>query len=226
MSRFFDDGAATDEYFERTPALFTAPPFTMVAWCRSDDGSDDHQQILSHGQAGTNNFWRMRQRIVSGFIRHVAEQTMPGRSGNATSSAGPTVNVWYHAAAVAASATDRTVYFDGGSSGNNTTDVQPKSVDASWIAQSDDGSPVDRFSGNIAHVAMWDAALTASEIATLAAGVSPLRVRPGNLVHYWPLNGSQDGSVEIDIIGGASFTKNGSPSIDIEPPVPHSMVAP
>lgn len=55
------------------------------------------------------------------------------------------------------------------------------------------------FDGKIAEVAIWDAALSAAELAALAKGVSPLLIRPANLKGYWPLWGV--GSPEADLSG-------------------------
>jgi hypothetical protein len=48
-------------------------------------------------------------------------------------------------------------------------------------------NPQRFFTGYIAHVAIWDANLSDSDSASLGRGVSPLSVRPANLVAYWPL---------------------------------------
>ena len=42
--------------------------------------------------------------------------------------------------------------------------------------------------GYFADFAIWNAALTNEEIWRVMKGESPLRVRPGNLRGYWPLN--------------------------------------
>ncbi len=70
-------------------------------------------------------------------------------------------------------------------------------------------------------MAIWNVALTDSEIATLAEGVSPLRVRRDALVYYCPIGGQ---SPEIDIIGGVNMTVTGT-TVDEEPPIPYSLVA-
>lgn len=44
-----------------------------------------------------------------------------------------------------------------------------------------------QITGDVACVAMWSAALTDAEIASLVAGFSPRRVRPQSLVFYAPL---------------------------------------
>ena len=40
--------------------------------------------------------------------------------------------------------------------------------------------------GRLAESAIWNAALTAAEMASLGAGFSPLCIRPSALVAYWP----------------------------------------
>ena len=79
------------------------------------------------------------------------------------------------------------------------------------------------MSGDIAHVAVWDVVLTDDEVATLAEGISPLRVRRGSLIAYWPVGGQ---STERDIVGGLNMTVNGTPTQSEEPPIPYSVVSP
>ncbi len=45
------------------------------------------------------------------------------------------------------------------------------------------------FQGRIAEVAVWNVALSSGEISALAHGAPPSKIRPGNLVGYWPLHG-------------------------------------
>ena len=50
------------------------------------------------------------------------------------------------------------------------------------------GQVDSEFLGYFADFALWNAALTNEEIWRVIKGESPLRVRPGNLRGYWPLN--------------------------------------
>jgi hypothetical protein len=43
------------------------------------------------------------------------------------------------------------------------------------------------LSGKVAEAAVWNVALTITDVAVLNAGYSPLFVKPQNLVAYWPL---------------------------------------
>ena len=79
------------------------------------------------------------------------------------------------------------------------------------------------FDGDIGHCAIWDTPLSAGEIASLAAGISPLKIQKGNnLLFYAPVNGQDP---EYDVIGGIDLTVNGSVKSE-EPPIPNSIVAP
>lgn len=220
MSLLFDD--STSDYLERTPPVITAAPFSMSAWIRTDDAADNFQVIAGHGQATADEFFQWRVRMTDSKVEATAESVAAGVN-DADSTAAPTVDVWTHVGYVTSAVDSRASYVAGGNKGTNAGSCTPLLIDASWIAQVDNGSPGDRFSGNIAHLAIWSAALSDSEIASLAAGVSPLRIRRDSLIHYWPLNGQ---SPELDIVAGANMVLNGTPTLDFEPPTPHSIVAP
>jgi hypothetical protein len=134
---------------------------------------------------------------------------------DSTSGAGG-VSAWYHACCVFASTTSRSVYFDGGSKATGTDNVpEPAGIDTTTIGAIQTSTVGGYFDGSIAEAAVWSAALTDAEVATLAEGYSPLLVRPGSLVAYWPLIRDTDD----DIVGGYSLTANGGPTIAVHPPV-------
>ena len=83
----------------------------------------------------------------------------------------------------------------------------------------ENGIFADLFTGNLAEIAMWSVTLTDAEIAALATGVRPNRVRPAAVVGYWPLWGVS--SPEPDVSGnGYTLTLVGSP-----PQANHAPVA-
>lgn len=71
----------------------------------------------------------------------------------------------------------------------------------SWGNDQADGG-AQFWNGLLAEGAIWNAVLTASEWAALAAGVSPFRVRPQSLIHYLPMFGLA--SPEPDLSGNAN----------------------
>ncbi|MHA2064354.1 MAG: LamG-like jellyroll fold domain-containing protein, partial [Candidatus Thorarchaeota archaeon] len=114
-------------------------------------------------------------------------------------------NVWHHACGVSIAANSRAVYIDGGSKGVDTTSGTPLGVDEMYIGTRPDGN--NYVSGMVAHVALWNAALSDTEASVLAKGYSPLLVKPQNLVCYWPLLRNDN-----DIVGGYHMTAVNAPT--------------
>lgn len=86
--------------------------------------------------------------------------------------------------------------------------------------------PSRKLNGLLADVGIWSTGLGAGEIAALAAGARPHRVRRGSLIGYWPLNGTS--SPEPDLSGnafngtltGTSLAASGPPVAMFTPRVP------
>lgn len=144
-------------------------------------------------------------------------------AGAASSVSGNTAvistGVWYHVAATFASATSRYAWLDGTPTTQGTTSRVPSGINQITIGceQHSSGTLALPWHGEIAEVAIWDAALedspgatpgVSSEIASLAKGVSPLLVRPQSLVYYWPIVGKY--SPEIDMISAGGMTVTGT----------------
>ena len=130
------------------------------------------------------------------------------------STAGFTANNWHHACGVFTSTTSRTVYLDGGNSATNTFNHSPNSpVQGLRIGQFVQNFE-RRMNGRIAEVGIWNAALTAAEIASLAKGMTCDKVRPQNLVFYAPLVRDL-----IDAKGGRAITNNNGATVANHPRV-------
>lgn len=206
MARSFN---GTTQYLSNAGAVLTAPPITMACWFKSTSDSAA-QTLISLGVAGSqdNRFTLQVSGNVAGDpIRALTRDT---GNGIATSSTGYATNVWQHACAVFASSTDRRAYVNGGSEGTNTTSRTPSGVSSTYLGAQQDVSATNFIVGVVAEAAIWNVALNTSEIAALAAGVSPLRIRSGNLKAYWPVYGV--GSPEPDYVGGFSATLNAAPT--------------
>lgn len=68
--------------------------------------------------------------------------------------------------------------------------------------------------GLVAEVGIWNAALTAAEIASLAAGMTCDKVRPQSLVFYAPLVRDL-----VDVKGGLTITNNNGATVANHPRV-------
>lgn len=126
--------------------------------------------------------------------------------------------VWHHAAgSVINSSTtwyDLAVYTDGGNKGTTSSimgkdpTINTLSV-GEWVTEAAVGGQWT-MNGLVAEVGIWNVVLTDNEIKTLAAGVSPIRVRPVSLQRYWPIYGDVD--PEPDFSGtGDTLVIQGNP---------------
>jgi hypothetical protein len=70
------------------------------------------------------------------------------------------------------------------------------------------------FTGDMAEIGIWNAALTAAEIASLAKGMTPDKIRPQSLVFYSPLVRDL-----IDQKGGLTITNNNGATVANHPRV-------
>lgn len=111
----FDD--ASSQYVTIGSATVSDYPFTMCAWFNTDDATIN-QTIMSIGVNGSASN-RLTLLAAGSVAGDPVRMDMSGSQGDTTT--GFMVNTWYHACASATSATNRTVYINGGSATNKTT---------------------------------------------------------------------------------------------------------
>jgi hypothetical protein len=206
VARLFDD--ASSQFLEINSAVRTAMPMTFAGWFNTNDGSAS-QDIISICDSGAEtNYYRLI--INSSGVLSVKRNPDTGDQSIATSSANYSTNTWSHGAAVFSSATSNTVYLNGGNSATNTDNVTPTgaNLNRTSIGRLGRLSATGFFSGMIAECGIWSVALTAADVASLAKGVSPLKIRPDALVAYWPIMGRT--SPEMDVMGGFSLSVTGA----------------
>jgi len=148
---------------------------------------------------------------VTLFVNGTLLNNQAGTSASAT-----TVNTWHHAAGVFASSTSRTAYLDGVAGAENTTNIgtQATATAINVGARTASGGVAAYFNGDIAEFGIWNAALTAAEIASLAKGMTCDKVRPQSLVYYAPLVRDL-----IDAKGGLTITNNNGATVANHPRV-------
>jgi hypothetical protein len=176
---------ANTEYFTSDTTPVTAAPFTVAAWFYPADATN-YKTICYIGDKDVADHYFLLQLGGTGAVK-VRATARGNVSQTATSTANYSASVWQHAAAVFASATSRTAYLDGVAGTENTVSQTPSGCDRIAIGGNRDSTPDDYFGGRIAELGIWNVALTAGEIQSLADGMSPLRVRRTSLVRYYPL---------------------------------------
>ncbi len=204
--------------------LLTVPPFTMAAWVQRNTSRWD--TFIGLGNTSTTQEWHwVRHR---GGTPNLDWHQMFSQTGATTAaSLGPgvtTIDKWHHGCGVYASISDRTMYTDGVKGTQNTTDTaEPTGIDllAIGAGPNEDVATVSGSDVTVAEAAIWSVALSDSQVASLAAGVCPLRIEPLNLKGYWPIFGVSDPEPDLSGFGNNATLEslNGLPALADHPPV-------
>ena len=134
-------------------------------------------------------------------------------SAQANTAALMSLNSWNHVAGVFLSSASRTAYLNGGNSVTNTTSLNINASNTVRIAGAQGATTVSNYSnGRIADVGVWNAALNADEITSLAKGMTCDKIRPQNLVFYAPLIRDLQ-----DTKGGLTITNNNNATVADHP---------
>jgi len=203
--------ASSQGYSESAPVTFY--PITVTAWARCSSISANGT-VLSIGHTTSGN----RTQLLFQNTGTFQVQSGPGALYGPTAVTVST-GVWYHVAAVvtvSGSTMTITQYTNGVSAGSGSgTDA---GADPLWNAfaagQRHNGTSWGTFfEGDVADVCIWNVALDAGEIASLASGCSPMLVRPGNLRGWLKL-----GESVFDRVTGGTITASGTPVLSVSSP--------
>ena len=208
----------TNQYLSTASAPVTTWPLTMACWFNVANVTTQYV-LVTVGKLNND------ERFVLQAAGHLAGDPVAtnyidsnGTSYRADSTSGFSANTWSHACAVHTSASSRTTYLNGGSSGSNTSTATLSNSGINSIligAQSNFALGVSSYaSGLIAEVGIWNVALTAAEIASLAKGMTCDKVRPNALVFYAPLIRSLQ-----DLSRAAAITNNNAATVANHPRV-------
>lgn len=195
---------STSNYLAVSGTPVTAVPATLACWFYAADVTANYNLMgVTTADAATYVALQVGGAVGGDPVRAIQEN--PPNLGIAVTSTGYTASAWHHACGVFSANNSRAAYLNGGGKGTETTSVPGGYTWADMSVGAFKGSSSSVFSpinGRVAHAAIWSAALGDDEVAALAKGVCPLRVRPQSLVCYWPLYGN--GSPE------PNYGRNGS----------------
>lgn len=121
-----------------------------------------------------------------------------------------------HIAATFSPSTFSRVYLDGSQDAERTSGVPASIADLNLYGLSFGGLAGGSFffNGTLAEVGIWNVALTADEITSLADGMTCDKVRPQSLVFYAPLVRNLQ-----DVKGGLTITNNNTATVANHPRV-------
>jgi hypothetical protein len=215
------DFNGTNQAATSTSAPVTVEPLTIAVWFKSDVANARTAIVSLCNTTGVGSvsqpFWALVEDGTKAGDPICATAFSTNTSfSEATSTSGFTVGTWHHGCAVFASLSSRTIYLDGGSSATDSTLLSARSqtIDKTAIGCLGRSTNAAFYNGQIAEVGIWNASLTAAEIASLAKGMTCDKIRPQNLVFYAPLVRDL-----IDQKGGLTITNNNAATVANHPRV-------
>ena len=205
----YEFAAASSQYLTTASAPASVYPITIACWFKSNLAASTCPISIN-----ANNRSRVNIFILNTGAVNVGVSNAGGTTASTTTTTTAAANTWNHAAGVYTSATSRTAYLNGGGSTTNTTNIA-----ISDFAQIGIGARYllawgGFYNGEAAEVGIWNVALTAEEIASLAKGMTCDKVRPQSLVFYAPLVRDL-----IDYKGGLTITNNNTATVANHPRV-------
>lgn len=207
MARTF---SGTGQRLSRTTSVpATGTPCTMACWFQRADTSGV-ETLMALAASGGTDYLRLD---ATASLTVQASALDEFGSASATSSAATSVDTWTHAAAVYSGQASRAAFLNGANKGTNTTDVLPVGITEVHLAAF---LTTQLLNGRLAEAGIWVAALTDDEVAELAAGMSPLLVRPNSLRFYWR---GLDADGDIDWWNQHNLSVTGSPTYAQHPPI-------
>lgn len=184
----------TDDSVEKDENLISDFPFTMSAWVYGSDGAifflvdkdvaDKMFGYYINGAGPTLNI----------FARNTSTDIYTGPAISTTQ--------WNHVLVVFRSATDREIYLNGTSGGQDTSSVSFSANTDRWsIGRIGDSTPSTYFTGVISDVKLYSVDLTTSEITNLANNIDVTR----GLQNHWKLKDDYN-----DFVGSSDGTNDGT----------------
>ena len=180
-------------------------PLTIALWALPISVGTTLASLCTNG--GTHRFQITNP--SGGFINAI---TSDGTTTATASQSGRVAGQWNHAAGVFSANNNRIAYVNGVGGTSNTTTVNVSAINTLLISAVYNTTLQNYYAGQIAEVGVWNAALTAAEIASLAKGMTPDKIRPQNLVFYAPLVRDL-----IDQKGGLTITNNNGATVASHP---------
>jgi hypothetical protein len=182
--------AASSQYLSTASTPVTTFPCTLACWFKITTTTTANVLVSlqetngqSRLQLGVNGTTTPKRAVQAAVINSSGTVGIVGVNETTY-----LANTWYHSCGVFSSASVVNAYLDGnigiltGSSAITPTGINQVLIGARFATS------LGQFhDGVIAEVGIWNAALTAAEIASLAKGMTPDKIRPQNLVFYAPL---------------------------------------
>lgn len=210
------DFNGTNQDFSMASSPVSGVPLTIAAWFNADN-TTAATQLVAVAQGSLNRSYyglNIRGDVSGDPVEALAYDSGAAKFARTTSAY--SANTWTHGCAVFSALNNRTAYINGGDSGTDTVNTAAftPSVTRMAVFVDGNGNKSAYLDGRLADVGIWNVALTAAEVASLAKGVACSKVRPQSLVFYAPLIRDL-----IDVRGGLTITNNNTATVANHPRV-------
>lgn len=194
-----------------TPVQHNTGTVTLATWVRFASKTANMAILGGFSGSGTYNAGLYLEYLHSNNT--IRATCYIGTAWYSASTAAPDAGKWFHLAGKFSSGTSRKVYLNGVSMNTSSTSVSWEPLEYFLIGAygtlTTAGAGLD---GEMEHAAVWNTNIDDSDIAKVARGVSPLKVRPDRLTGYWSLYDLNDltnrspvrkGQYDVDQIVGS-----------------------
>jgi len=201
--------AASNQSLNTTSTPVSGVPVTLACWVKCDTLPSVQTSIFGIGVNTSTATTYITLELQSTNRPQAIHRSVTQGSSSATTGS-IVAGQWFHVCGVFETNSLRTVYWNGVASTANTTSVTPFTATRIQIGRrpNTNATGASFLTGNVAEAAVWNAALTATEIASLAQGMTCDKIRPQSLVFYAPLVREL-----IDQKGGLTITNNNSATV-------------
>lgn len=184
MSRSF---ATNADHLDLASAPVLAPPMTLAAWIKIS-GSVLNTEFVTIGTSGSAANLYALMTLVGASAQ--ARERDAGAASGANSTFTLDVGNWRLIVGTFLDHTNRACYTDGANKGTVSALKAATTPNMLRISGDPQATPVNPFVGLIAHVAVWNVALTDADVLALLT-LAPPAIRPDALLEYWPLVSGQ-----------------------------------
>lgn len=204
--------AASSQYLSTVSTPANAGPVTMSCWAYPTTANT--VSIMAIDQS--NGSHRFALTLLSSTFNPAQRARAQSQIASIDSTTQYNINEWNHVCGIFDDTTiKRSIWLNGGGNATSTsTDVTSGKNRILIGARTASGAIGVYFGGMIAEVGIWNAALTAAEVASLAKGMTCDKIRPQSLVFYAPLVRNLQ-----DAKGGLTITNNNGATVATHPRV-------
>lgn len=161
-------------------ALVAAVPLTMACFFKPNSTSTNQTLLVADDLTSSNRFL-----LFAASTAVISARTTQTTNGTASTTETYTLNRWQSAAMVTGAVASRYAALNGRVSVEETTSKTPTGISEFEVGNV--SGTILNYSGLMAEVAVWAAALTPAELQAFHSGVPAAEIRPRSLLLYMPL---------------------------------------